>query len=229
MQDTTGTVIGRAGDMGQNGRMGLFSRRSRTAGGSVVSDRSSAKADLAALREFAESRSGVEAFIEPRTSVTQTTLLLVAGTGESMRRRVQSPQAAQDFVRKKLQIPVYDVNLVGLPQRKREWDLRQAGATSSRSSSRTASGAGPRRAAPSASASSPAPPSAPSRSSRELAAIMILEKTAGVEPLSPNPTFDQLMKVYRQARSKAHPDRNGGDRTTWDKVEESARALDLPD
>ena len=69
----------------------------------------------------------------------------------------------------------------------------------------------------------------PGRSPREMAAIMVLESAAGVEPLPPHPTFEQLMKVYRQARSHAHPDRNGGDRTRWDKVEESARALDLPD
>ena len=58
---------------------------------------------------------------------------------------------------------------------------------------------------------------------------MILESAAGVEPLPSDPSFEQLMKVYRQARSKAHPDRTGGDRTLWDKVEDSARALDLPD
>lgn len=195
----------------------------------MVSDRAAGKADLAALREFAESRSGVEGFIEPRTAVTQTTLLLVASTGESMRRRVPSPQAAEEFVRKKLKLPVYDVNLVGLPQRKREWDLRQAGATSSKSSRPTSSSrasTGPRRTAPSAPSSAP---SMPGRSPREKAAIMVLESAAGVEPLSNDPSFEQLMKVYRQARSKAHPDRTGGDRTLWDKVEESARALDLPD
>ncbi len=196
----------------------------------MVSDRAAGKADLAALREFAESRTGVEGYIEPRTSVTQTTLLLVAGTGESMRRRVPSPQAAEEFVRKKLKLPVYDVNLVGLPQRKREWDLRQAGATSSRTSRPTspprgASTSGPRRPA----ASTPTSSSLPGRSPREKAAIMILESAAGVEPLPSDPSHDQLMKVYRQARSKAHPDRTGGDRTLWDKVEESARALDLPD
>ena len=68
-----------------------------------MSDRAASRADFSALKEFAESRTGVEAFIEPRTSVTQTTLLLVAGDGESMRRRVASPDAARDFVRKKLQ------------------------------------------------------------------------------------------------------------------------------
>lgn len=198
--------------------MGMFRRKSRTDGGAVISDRASSRADLAAMKEWAEARSGVEAFIEPKTSVTQTTLLLVAGTGESMRRRVPSPAAARDFARKKLNIPIYDANLVGLPQRKREYDLRRAKRTTSSSS------AGPKR--PTAAKSSA---SMPGRSPREMAAIMTLESVAGADPLPSDPSFDQLMKVYKQARVKAHPDRNGGDRVLWDKVEESARALDLPD
>ncbi|MGA8850481.1 MAG: hypothetical protein WB508_02060 [Aeromicrobium sp.] len=196
--------------------MGLFRRRSRTDGGAVISDRASSRADLAAMKDWAEARSGVEAFIEPKTSVTQTTLLLVAGTGESIRRRVPSPQAAREFARKKLNVPVYDANLVGLPQRKREYDLRKA-----KGSSGSAGTARPTSAKPSV--------SMPGRSSREMAAIMTLESAAGVDPLPSNPTFDQLMKVYKQARVKSHPDRNAGDRATWDKVEDSARALDLPD
>ena len=60
----------------------------------MVSDRNANKADLDALREFAESRKGVEGYIEPKTSVTQTTLLLVAADGESLRRRVSSAQNA---------------------------------------------------------------------------------------------------------------------------------------
>lgn len=201
--------------------MGLFrGRKSRTDGGAAVSDRASSRADLAALKEWAESRRGVEAFIEPRTSVTQTTLLLVAGDGESIRRRVPSPEAARDFVNKKMNIPVYDSNLVGLPQRKRDYDLRQAKGTGA-SSSRP--GTAPRPTAATASAS------LPGRSPREMAAIMVLESVAGADPLPTNPSFDALMKLYKQARVKAHPDRNGGDRTRWDKVEDSARALDLPD
>ncbi len=168
------------------------------------------------MKDWAEARSGVEAFIEPKTSVTQTTLLLVAGTGESIRRRVPSPQAAREFARKKLNVPVYDANLVGLPQRKREYDLRKA-----KGSSGSAGASRPTAAKASA--------SMPGRSSREMAAIMTLESAAGVDPLPSNPTFDQLMKVYKQARVKAHPDRNAGDRAKWDKVEDSARALNLPD
>lgn len=168
------------------------------------------------MKEWAAARAGVEAFIEPKTSVTQTTLLLVARSGESIRRRVPSPDVAREFARKKLNVPVYDANLVGVPQRKRDYDLRQAkGSRSSAGSSR------PTAAKPST--------SMPGRSPREMAAIMTLESAAGVDPLPTDPTFDQLMKVYKQARVKAHPDRNNGDRVQWDRVEDSARALDLPD
>ncbi len=204
--------------------MGLFRRRARTDGGAVVSDRESSRADLAAMKEWVEARSGVEAFIEPKTSVTQTTLLLVAGSGESMRRRVPSPEAAREFARKKLNIPIYDANLVGLPRRKREYDLRQAkGSATSNGRARPTAGGTSRR-------TSAAPTSSmPGRSPSEMAAIMTLEAVAGADPLPTDPSFDQLMKVYKQARVKAHPDRNGGDRQQWDKVEDSARALDLPD
>lgn len=195
--------------IGHTWGMGIFrGRKARTDGGAVVSDRNASRADLDALRQFAESRRGVEAYIEPKTSVTQTTLLLVASDGESIRRRVASPQAAHDYARKKLKIPVYDSNLVGIPPRKREYDLRKA--------------KGAARSAPSATAPSSATP-------RELAAIMTLESIAGVDPLGTNPSNDELMRLYRRARSQAHPDRPGGDRTKWDTVEDAARALGLPD
>jgi hypothetical protein len=189
--------------------MGIFrGRKARTDGGAVVSDRNASRADLEALRQFAASRRGVEAWIEPQTSVTQTTLLLVAHDGESIRRRVASPQAGHDFARKKLQIPVYDSNLVPIASRKREFDLRKA------------------RSAPTPRAPAPA---APSRTPREMRAIMVLETVAGVDPLPSDPSFEDLMRVYRKARSQAHPDRLGGDREKWDTVEDAARALGLPD
>ncbi|MCW2830913.1 MAG: hypothetical protein JWP31_1605 [Aeromicrobium sp.] len=192
--------------------MGIFrGRKARTEGGAVVSDRHSNRADLDALRQFVESRSGVEAFIEPQTSVTQTTLLLVAADGESLRRRVASAQAGFDFARKKLQIPVYDSNLVGIPSRKRDYDLRKAKGASSAPSS-------PRAAA-----------SAASKTPKELAAIMTLESIAGADPLPNDPSFDDLMRVYRKARKQAHPDRMGGVRDKWDTVEDAARVLGLPD
>ncbi len=189
--------------------MGIFrGRKARTDGGAVISDRNASKSDLDALREFAESRKGVEGYIEPKTSVTQTTLLLVAADGESLRRRVASAQAAAEFARKKLGIPVYDANLVGIPSRKREYDLRKA------------------TGAP---AATPATPPPAKQTPKELAAIMTLESIAGVDPLATNPSFDELMVVYRKARKQAHPDRLDGDRTRWDTVEDAARALGLPD
>jgi hypothetical protein len=194
--------------------MGIFGgRKARTDGGAVVSDRGSSKADLDALRQFAETRQGVEGWIEPQTSVTHTTLLLVAHDGESLRRRVSSPQAGYDFARKKLKIPVYDSNLVPIASRKRDYDLRRAKA------------APPSR--PGASAPSAAEPVR--RSPREMRAIMTLETIAGTDPLPDDATFDQLMKVYKKARSQAHPDRLGGAREKWDTVEDAARALGLPD
>ncbi|NRQ51054.1 hypothetical protein [Aeromicrobium stalagmiti] len=192
--------------------MGIFrGRKARTAGGAAVSDRDASRADLAALRDFAESRRGVEAWIEPRTSVTQATLLLVAHDGESIRRRVASPQAGHDFARKKLQIPVYDSNLVPIPARKREYDLRKAKGSSSTTSS------------------TPSAPATKTQTPRELRAIMTLESIAGSDPLPSNPSFDDLMRVYRKARKQAHPDRLGGEREKWDTVEDAARALGLPD
>nr|MCW2729068.1 hypothetical protein [Aeromicrobium sp.] len=173
-----------------------------------MSDRSSSRADLDALKEFATSRRGVEAWIEPKTSVTQTTLLLVAHDGESIRRRVTSAQAGHDFARKKLQIPVYDSNLVPIPARKREYDLSKA----KRVPTSRPAAAEPVRKTP-----------------REMRAIMTLESIAGMDPLPDDPSFDQLMRVYKKARSQAHPDRVGGDRNKWDTVEDAARVLGLPD
>ena len=53
--------------------------------------------DVYHLEEWAGSRRGVEGFVEPQTSTTATTLVLVAGDGEWTRRRVDSPKAAFSF------------------------------------------------------------------------------------------------------------------------------------
>lgn len=76
------------------------------------------------LRDWARSHTGVEAFVEPRTTVTETTMLLVAADGEWTRRRIAGPEAARKLARR-LAIPVYDVQLVGYPQRMRDHDARQ--------------------------------------------------------------------------------------------------------
>ena len=76
------------------------------------------------LTEFVRTRVGVEAYIEPQTHVTQTTVVLIATTGEWTRRRVPDPAAARKIATD-LGIPVYDVQLVGYPQRMRDWNARQ--------------------------------------------------------------------------------------------------------
>ena len=213
--------------IGHTGGMGIFGgRKARTDGGAVVSDRGSSRADLDALKQFVQTRQGVEGWIEPQTSVTHTTLLLVAHDGESIRRRVTSAQAGHDFARKKLKIPVYDSNLVPIAARKREYDLRKAGATSSGRSTTSRPTASSGRSTPT---SVPAPAAPARRSPREMRAIMTLESMAGTDPLPDDPSFDDLMKVYRKARKQAHPDRLGGAREKWDTVEDAARALGLPD
>lgn len=75
------------------------------------------------LREWMAARRGVEAFVEPRTAVTETTVVFVAHDGEWTRRRMGSPKRAKKFARS-LQIPIYDVQLLGYPNRMREYDAR---------------------------------------------------------------------------------------------------------
>ena len=80
--------------------------------------------DVAHLRNWAETHEGVEAFVEPRTTVTATTMLLVDRDGAWTRRRISSPDGARKLARS-LRMPVYDVQLVGYPQRMRDHDARQ--------------------------------------------------------------------------------------------------------
>ena len=91
-----------------------------------VAGRPADRADLEYLAEFVRSRRGVEAFIEPRTTVTETTVLLVAHDGEWTRRRVESPEAARRWA-SGLSVPIYDVRLLGYPQRMRDYNARQKG------------------------------------------------------------------------------------------------------
>jgi hypothetical protein len=97
-------------------------RRSR--GGKVASmDREATKDDLDALRAFARSRTGVEFYVEPETMVTDTTVVAIATDGEWTRRRVGSPGMARRLARE-LELPVYNVQIVGYPPRMREWNAR---------------------------------------------------------------------------------------------------------
>jgi hypothetical protein len=81
-------------------------------------------ADHRYLHGWARSRTGVEAFVEPQTSVTEVTVVLVAGDGEWTRRRVGGASGARRLG-EQLQIPIYDVQRVGYPQRMRDYDERR--------------------------------------------------------------------------------------------------------
>ncbi len=76
------------------------------------------------LRSFAQSRRGVEGYVEPATNVSAESLILIATSGEWTRRAVGSRKAAFDIA-KSLEIPVYDVLLTGYPRRMREWNSQQ--------------------------------------------------------------------------------------------------------
>jgi hypothetical protein len=91
-------------------------------------DRGSGRADLSHLEQFVASRRGVEGYVEPRTAVTETTIVLVAADGEWTRRRIAGPDVARKLSRD-LAIPVYDAQVTGYPQRMRDWskDHRQSG------------------------------------------------------------------------------------------------------
>ncbi|MGI9196803.1 MAG: hypothetical protein ACR2KE_05005 [Candidatus Nanopelagicales bacterium] len=99
--------------------MGIFSRRKRHA----AWDRGSTREDIRHLEEFAKSRRGVEAYLEPVTMATETTVVLVADDGEWTRRRVETPEEARDLARR-WGIPIYDTQAVGYPPRMRAWTER---------------------------------------------------------------------------------------------------------
>jgi hypothetical protein len=99
-----------------------FRRRRKAADGS--GDRTADRTDLEHLERFVRSRRGVEAYIEPRTTVTETTVMLIAADGEWTRRRVDGPEGARRFAHR-MGIPVYDVRLMGYPQRMRDFNERR--------------------------------------------------------------------------------------------------------
>ena len=103
--------------------MGWLSRRKTRPGTLRTAD----SADVAHLEQFVRSRGGVEAFLEPRTAITDTTVVLVASSGEWTRRRVAGPDAARSFAHRHA-IPIYDVAVVGYPQRMRDWTARRKAA-----------------------------------------------------------------------------------------------------
>ncbi|WP_102142645.1 oxidoreductase [Mycobacterium hubeiense] len=103
--------------------MGLFDRLrgGRSARGGDGHDPAS---DLKYLRGWVAEHDGVEAYVEPKTTVTDVTVVLVAADGEWTRRRAGGDAGARRLG-ERLGIPVYDVQKVGYPQRMRDYDARR--------------------------------------------------------------------------------------------------------
>jgi predicted Rdx family selenoprotein len=102
--------------------LGLFDRfRGRR---SRRSDGRDPTADLNYLRQWVADHVGVEAFVEPKTTVTEVTVVLVDADGVWTRRRAGGYSGARKLS-DRLNIPVYDVQKVGYPQRMRDHDARQ--------------------------------------------------------------------------------------------------------
>src|SRR5215510_12991908 len=110
-----------ASSVGRVDLVAWFRRRPTPANRPTVRD------DFQHLEQFATSRRGVEAFLEPKTTVTDVTVLLVAHDGEWTRRRVPSVDAARAWGNRN-GIPVYDTALVGYPKRMRECNERRKAA-----------------------------------------------------------------------------------------------------
>ncbi|WP_224274204.1 hypothetical protein [Nocardioides lacusdianchii] len=118
--------------------MGLFDRfrrKGRTGGRTSAPARDAARTgstrvrasdgeDARHLENFVTTRQGVEGFVEPRTAVSDVTILLVAHDGEWTRRRVPSVKWAHDFANRH-QVPSYDAAVVGVPQRMRDYNKRK--------------------------------------------------------------------------------------------------------
>jgi hypothetical protein len=98
----------------------LFHRRVRPRLGRGVPS-----VDRAHLEAFVAEHVGVEAFIEPPTAVSATTVVLVASTGEWTRRRVPTAGTAHEWANR-LGIPSYDAAVVGYPRRMRDWNSQRS-------------------------------------------------------------------------------------------------------
>jgi hypothetical protein len=107
----------RAGDderfrMPKKPRRGLFRRRAGEVRSSDV--------DVKAMQRFAESRRGVEAYVEPRTMQHPMTVVLVAHDGEWLRFTIPDERVVQSLARTHL-IPVYEASRTGYPRRMKEY------------------------------------------------------------------------------------------------------------
>lgn len=105
--------------------MGLFDRvrgRGRRAGDGA--DAAANDASLAHLQDFADTRWGVEAWVEEAQKYARPSLLLVAGDGEFTRRTVPSERWAYKWAEKR-GLPAHRAGVVPYPQRMRDYIARR--------------------------------------------------------------------------------------------------------
>ena len=75
--------------------------------------------DRAELVAWVSGRGMVEGFVEPETVVNEMSIVLVDDTGDYIRRRIGGPKGI-DAVARAVDVPIYDVEETGYPQRMRE-------------------------------------------------------------------------------------------------------------
>jgi hypothetical protein len=76
--------------------------------------------ELAGLESFLGAAEGVEGYIEPKTATNPASLLLVDREGRHQRAPVREPEDAVAFCERH-GIPIYDVNVMGYPQRMKDY------------------------------------------------------------------------------------------------------------
>lgn len=99
--------------------MGVFDRFRRRRG--TPSGPGPSPRTLADIKEFMASRDGVEAFVEPPTTVYSMSLCLVATDGEYIRRPITDERQARKLCRDN-GVPLYDARIVGYPRRMRDYE-----------------------------------------------------------------------------------------------------------
>ena len=75
--------------------------------------------DQADLVAWIDGRGFIEGFVEPETVVNEMSIVLVDYSGDYIRRSIGGPKGI-DAVARVLDVPIYDVEETGYPQRMRE-------------------------------------------------------------------------------------------------------------
>lgn len=81
---------------------------------------------FAELETWSAGRKGIEGYIEPKTATQPTTLLIVDRNGEHLRAPVREPADAVSFCERH-GFPVYDAQVIGYPQRMKDFERRRRG------------------------------------------------------------------------------------------------------